>query len=88
MTNTQSNSVSEHYSVCGLIVLTSPHSLTAVKQALVLMPGVDVHCTDQVSKLVLTIEDNQNPPSIPQQIDQIRDLSGVVDVSLAFSHIE
>jgi nitrate reductase NapAB chaperone NapD len=88
MTDTPDNSVSEHYSVCGLIVLASPQCFSEVTQALVLMPGVDVHCSDQVSKLVLTIEDDQNPPSIPQQIDLIRDLSGVMDVSLAFSHTE
>ena len=88
MTNKTGSACTENYSVCGLIVLTYPQSLSSVKQALSLMPGVEIYCCDDVSKLVLMIEEEQRLPPIPWQIDQIRELSGVADVSMAYSHTE
>lgn len=88
MTERSGSSCAERYSVCGLIVLTYPKNLSAVKQALLLMPGVEIYCCDEISKLVLIIEEELQSPPIPQQIDQIRELSGVADVSIAYSHTE
>ncbi|WP_062269751.1 chaperone NapD [Endozoicomonas arenosclerae] len=76
------------YTVCGLVVLTRPENYSNVLDRLSGIEGVDVHNSADTGRFAITLEEFPDSPLMTHQIEQVRSLPGVVDVSLAYTHTE
>lgn len=86
--------VEQTIDICGLVVLSKPEQMACVQQQMNTIPGLMIHASDEKGRMAVTIEtvpqDNGNTPPMPviENLDTIRDINGVVDVSLAYTHCE
>lgn len=69
----------------GLVVRTRLERSNIVAASIVHLPGVEVHAQGDVGQLVVTVE-GASRKAVLNQIDAIEQLSGVIAVSLVFSH--
>ncbi|MGI9282490.1 MAG: chaperone NapD [Endozoicomonas sp.] len=76
------------YTVCGLVVLTRPENYRQVLDLLLKVEGVDVHNSTDTGRFAITLEEFPDSPLMTHQIEQVRCLPGVIDVSLAYTHTE
>ena len=75
--------------ICGFVVLVQPDYIHAVRSQLEHIAGLIIHAGDARGRMAVTIENQPNQrQSIPARLDQIRALTGILDVSLAYSHCE
>ncbi|MGX3096146.1 chaperone NapD [Ursidibacter sp. B-7004-1] len=72
--------------VCSLVVQARPEKLTAVKNTLLTMPYTEIHGEKvEEGKLVVVIEADFQPILV-EQMEQIKEIDGVIVVSLIYSH--
>lgn len=72
--------------VCSLVVQARPEKLTSVKKALTAMPNTEIHGEKaDEGKLVVVIEADFQP-TLVQQMESIKEIDGVIVVSLIYSH--
>lgn len=72
--------------VCSLVVQARPEKLSAVKKALLAMPFTEIHGEKaDEGKLVVVIESDFQP-NLVDQMAQIKEIDGVIVVSLIYSH--
>ena len=79
--------MSEEFHVSSLIVHGAPELLPAISAAIAVLPGVEVHASDGIGKLVVTLE-AVSEAEISMRIDAIRALEGVFAASLVYHQVE
>ncbi len=77
----------EEFHVSSLIVHGAAERLPAISAAIAILPGADVHASDGIGKLVVTLE-TVSEVEISEQIDAIRALEGVFAASLVYHQVE
>jgi nitrate reductase NapD len=74
-----------HVSSC--VVHARPERLDHVRRDLAALPGVDVHGTSAIGKIVVTLE-TTDEQGIVDRLDVMRDLPGVLSTVLVFHRVE
>jgi len=77
----------EEFHVSSLIVHGAAELLPAISAAIAGLPGAEVHASDGIGKLVVTLE-TVSEVEISEQIDAIRALEGVFAASLVYHQVE
>lgn len=77
----------EEFHISSLIVHGAAELLPALATAIANLPGAEVHASDGVGKLVVTLE-TVSEAEIAKRIDAIRALEGVFAASLVYHQIE
>jgi periplasmic nitrate reductase NapD len=73
--------------VSSLVVHVRPEHLDAVRAALAVMPGVEIHGGSAVGKLVVTLE-TLSEHDVVQSMGAIGELPGVLSTALVYHHFE
>lgn len=75
----------DNWYVCSLIVQARPEKLDSIKNALNAMPYTEIHGEKvDEGKLVVVIESNFQP-TLVKQMESIKEIDGVIVVSLIYS---
>ncbi len=77
----------EEFHVSSLIVHGAAELLPAISAAVAVLPGAEVHASDGIGKLIVTLE-TVNEAEISERIDAIRALDGVFAASLVYHQVE
>ncbi|MFA9500370.1 chaperone NapD [Mannheimia sp. E30BD] len=78
----------ENWYVCSLVVQAKPEKLEEVKAEILNIPYTEIHGEKpEEGKLVVTIESNVHL-ALSDRIDQVRDIKGVIVVSLISNYID
>ncbi|MFA9489026.1 MULTISPECIES: chaperone NapD [unclassified Mannheimia] len=78
----------ESWYVCSLVVQAKPEKLEEVKAEILNIPYTEIHGEKpEEGKLVVTIESNVHL-ALSDRIDQVRDIKGVIVVSLISNYID
>jgi nitrate reductase NapD len=77
----------QNFNVCGLIVHLSPRHGEAAAEQIARLPGVDIHASSGVGRLVATAVDTATSLAI-DQIAAIHRLPGVVAASIVYHGFE
>ncbi len=77
----------EEFHVSSLIVHGAPELLLAISAAIADLPGAEVHASDGVGKLVVTLE-TVSEGEISKRVEAIRALEGVFAASLVYHQVE
>ncbi len=79
---------SENWYVCSLVVQVKPEKLPQVKEQLLAIPYTEIHGEKpEEGKLVVTMESDVQL-ALADRIDQVKDISGVIIVSLISNYID
>jgi nitrate reductase NapD len=73
--------------ICGVLVHATPAEAGKVADALVRLPGVELHAQAQAGRLVVTVEDTAGTSAV-DGLAQIHALPGVVSAALVYHHFE
>lgn len=73
--------------IAGVVVHVLPEALASVEQAFTQYPEMQVHGSHPDGKLVVTLE-GASANHIMDQISEIRQIAGVLNVSLVYQHTE
>lgn len=73
--------------ISSLVVQVRPDSLLTVTDAIVALPGAEVHGQSELGKLVVVL-DVESTGVLSERMDQIQKMSGVLSASLVFHHVE
>ena len=76
------------YTVCGLVVLARPDHYQQVHTAMQGINGLDIYTSCDSGRFAITLEELPEGERVTEQIRQVQNLPGVIDVSLAYSHTE
>ncbi|QIW16826.1 reductase [Pasteurellaceae bacterium RH1A] len=78
--------VDGNWYVCSLVVQAKPEKLESVKAAITNLPYAEIHGEKpDEGKLVVVLESDYQPDLVGK-MDAIKDISGVIVVSLIYSH--
>ena len=77
----------EEFHVSSLIVHGAAELLPAISAAVAVLPGAEVHASDGIGKLIVTLE-TVNEAEISERIEAIRALDGVFAASLVYHQVE
>jgi nitrate reductase NapD len=77
----------EEFHVSSLIVHGAAELLPAISAAVAVLPGAEVHASDGIGKLIVTLE-TVHEAEISERIDAIRALDGVFAASLVYHQVE
>jgi periplasmic nitrate reductase NapD len=77
----------EAVNIGGLVVSARPDDAERVSTALARLPGVEVHAASAQGRLVVTV-DLPGDGDVAAALHNIRDIDGVLDASVVYSHIE
>lgn len=77
----------EEMHIASLVVHVMPDALCSIERALTLYDDMLVHGTHPDGKLVVTLE-GATAGDIMDQVSQIRQIEGVLNVSLVYQHTE
>ncbi|AHG80474.1 reductase [Mannheimia varigena] len=81
-------SENENWYVCSLVVQAKPEKLEDVKADILNIPYTEIHGEKpEEGKLVVTIESDVHL-ALSDRIDQVRDIKGVIVVSLISNYID
>lgn len=81
-------SENENWYVCSLVVQVKPEKLEEVKAEILKIPFAEIHGEKlEEGKLVVTLESDVHL-ALSDQIDQVRDIKGVIVVSLISNYID
>ncbi|WP_153101895.1 chaperone NapD [Paraburkholderia hayleyella] len=73
--------------IAGIVVQAQPAFIEAIRHAIGLLPGAEVHAVSELGKLVVTLE-GPGAVNVTQQINAIHVLPGVYSVALVYQHNE
>ncbi|WJF91949.1 chaperone NapD [Paraburkholderia bonniea] len=73
--------------IAGIVVHAQQTRLDAIRQAIGLLPGAEVHAVSELGKLVVTLE-GRSAFDVTQQIGAIHVLPGVYSAALVYQHHE
>lgn len=75
------------FHISSLVVRALPQTLDSIKTSIAAMPGAEIHGSDAKGKMVVVLE-TQNQGEIAERLRSIESLSGVLNVSLIYHHVE
>ena len=73
--------------ICSLVIQVLPDSIQAIKDALLLMDGVEIHAENEVGKMVVTIDHPSREHCSKVMTDMTR-INGVMSTSLVYEYQE
>ncbi len=76
------------YIVCGLVLLSRAEDYQQLLIRLKTISGLDIYNSSENGRFAVTLEELPGDCRITDQIETIRNLPGIVDLSLAYSHTE
>ena len=77
----------ENIYVSGIVVHARPEHVPAVRNALDLLPGVEVHAATETGRIVVTV-DKDDSAGMADTFVQIQNLRHVISASLVYQHSE
>ena len=77
----------ENICVSGIVVHARPENVSAVRAALNLLPGVEVHAATEAGRIVVTVEQDDSA-GMADAFGQIQNLKHVINASLVYQHSE
>lgn len=83
----RSKTMTEEMHIASLVVHVVPDALRSIESALAAYEEMQVHGTHPDGKLVVTLE-GSTAADIMDQVSQIRQIEGVLNVSLVYQHTE
>jgi periplasmic nitrate reductase NapD len=75
------------HNICGVLVHVDPSRLLPTCDALVAMPGVEIHEQSDDGRLVLTVEDTPDQVAVAT-LAQLYEVPGVASAALVYHHCE
>ncbi|MEO5335243.1 MAG: chaperone NapD [Magnetococcus sp. YQC-5] len=75
------------YALASALVQVVPGRLQEVSAAISAMPGVDVHLTSELGKLIITLEGPEADP-LAALLTDIKYIDGVLSADLIYQHFE
>ncbi len=75
------------HNICGVLVHVDPSCLLPTCDALVAMPGVEIHEQSDDGRLVLTVEDTADQVAVAT-LAQLYEVPGVASAALVYHHCE
>ncbi|WP_194842662.1 chaperone NapD [Endozoicomonas sp. OPT23] len=85
---TEGSTDSTEYTVCGLVLLSKSEDYQQLYARLQTIDGLDIYNSSDNGRFAVTLEELPGGCRITDQIEVVRNLPGVVDLSLAYSHTE
>lgn len=76
----------EGFTIAGLAVHTLPTRLNDVESTINNFTGVEVHASDPIGKLVVTVEEPAGEKIMVDTITRINQVDGVIATALVYSH--
>ena len=73
--------------ISGVLVKTHPENISAVKQALTHMSGVEVHGNNEDGRIVITVEDT-SASNITDTVSEIQEVRGVLSAAMIYHQLE
>jgi nitrate reductase NapD len=73
--------------IAGIVVHANARNMESIKQAILLLPGSEIHAVSPAGKIVVTLEANLSGEII-KQMDAIHALPGVYSAALVYQHHE
>ena len=73
--------------IAGIVVHVSRTNMERIKQAILLLPGSEIHAVTDAGKIVVTLEADLSTEII-NQMDAIHALDGVYSAALVYQHHE
>jgi nitrate reductase NapD len=77
----------EEWHIAGVAIHVRPERLEAVRQAIALMSGAEVHGISAEGKMVVTLE-APTPRAIVAQLELLHQMEGVLSAALVYQHGE
>ncbi|QGM80091.1 chaperone NapD [Otariodibacter oris] len=78
--------IAGNWYLCSLVVQAKPEKLDSIKATLLSMPNTEIHGEKpEEGKLIVVIESDFQPQLV-EQMESIKDIDGVIVVSLIYSH--
>lgn len=78
--------VEGNWYVCSLVVQARPEKLDSVKTALLAMPLTEIHGEKPEEGKLVVVMESDFQRTLVEQMEQIKDIDGVIVVSLIYSH--
>lgn len=72
--------------VCSLVVQARPEKLASVKKALLAMPYTEIHGEKAEEGKLVVVMESDFQPTLVEQMEMIKEIDGVIVVSLIYSH--
>jgi nitrate reductase NapD len=79
--------VTDELHIAGIIVYARPEFLKQITAHIALLPAAEIHAVSEDAKIIVTLE-TSGTRLTADYMDAIRDLHGVLDVSLVYQHAE
>jgi nitrate reductase NapD len=73
--------------ICGVLVHARPDAIGAVREALQVFPGVEVHGVNDDGRMVVTVEEHGDQ-GVVETITAFHDIKGVLSASIVYEHAE
>jgi len=78
---------SKNHHIASVLVQGWPEKIPTIEAELTALSGVESHGSNQIGKLILTLE-AENDAGLVETMDHIQMTEGVVNVSLVYHHME
>lgn len=75
------------FHISSLIILSIPKSLPILAEKVKALEGAEITNSDDIGKTIVVLE-SENENMITDTIEQLREIQGVVSVSLSYHHSE
>lgn len=79
--------MSREVHIAGIVVHATPDAVDTIRAAVSLLPKAQVHAAAHDGRMVITLETDSTRQTL-DQMDAIRAMSGVLNVSLVYQHAE
>lgn len=73
--------------ISGIVLRAHPAQHPALTQALLALPGLEIHGAGSDGRMVITLEDRDNNSAADTYV-KLHDMPGVLSVSLIYQHSE
>lgn len=70
--------------VCGLVVQGNPYKMLVIKQVILSIPNTDVPVLDEQKGKMIVVMQSHDQDLLLEQIESIKEIDGVITVSLVY----
>ncbi|MFC1748674.1 chaperone NapD [Pseudomonadota bacterium] len=74
-------------SVVGVVVNSAPKKLAKVEQLLLALPGVEVHASNDMGRMVVTVE-GDDEKLVSETVMQMHEVDGVLSTAMVYHNSE
>ena len=73
--------------VASLVIRAQPTKMAALRDALLAIPGTEVHAETADGRMIVTLEDTPDQP-VSEALTRVQQLEAVISLTLAYEHSE